>query len=103
MVSRADHNSKKKQYDELFALVAAVINEWDPYALLSAGAPRHEFDGEVAMVVAQVSRIKSAADAADVISRVFSSSFEPESFTSEASGRVSERLFAQLRTQGFVS
>jgi hypothetical protein len=103
MVARAGRRSKKQQYDELFALVAAVINEWDPYALLSAGAPRHEFDAEVAMVVAQVSRIKSATDSADVISRVFSSSFEPKAFTPKACARVGERLFAQLQVKGFVS
>ena len=35
-------------------LVTRVIAEWDPYALLAGGAPRDEFDAEIASVATQV-------------------------------------------------
>ncbi len=103
MATREERESKRRQYDELFALVAAVINEWDPFALLGAGAPRDEFASEVSSIVTQVSRMKSATDAAHVISRVFASSFEPQSFTPETCRVVGERLYAQLEARGFTS
>jgi hypothetical protein len=93
----------KQHCKELAALVTRVVAEWDPYALLSNGSPNDEFDGEVASIVRQCSRIKSSTDAAHVISRVFASSFEPELFTAEACAQVGSRLFAELRTHGFVS
>jgi hypothetical protein len=103
MVIRDHRKLGKRQYRELLALVTAVIAEWDPYALLAGGAPPDEFDAEVASVVTQVSRIKSAADAAHVVSRVFSSNFEPEPFTPEACAQVGKRLFAVLQARGFVA
>jgi hypothetical protein len=103
MGTSQDRASRKRRYEELSTLVAAVIVEWDPYALLAGGAPRDEFDLEVSSVVTQVPRIKSATDAAHVISRVFSSSFEQGPFTPEACAKVGQRLFAELQARGFVS
>jgi hypothetical protein len=103
MVSREHRKSGTSHDEHLLALVSAVIGEWDPYALLAGGAPRDEFDQEVSSVMAQVSRIKSATDAAHVISRVFSSSFESGPFIPEACAKVGERLFAELHAQGFIS
>jgi hypothetical protein len=103
MVAREHRKLGKQQYRELLALVTRVIAEWDPYALLAGGAPRDEFDAEIASVVTQVQRIKSAADAAHVVSRVFSSSFEPDLFTPEACAQVGKRLFAELQARGFVA
>lgn len=102
MVSRADRKVGKRHYQELFALVAAVIREWDPYSLLAGGAPSDEFDAEIASVTAQVSRIGSPTDAAHVISRVFSSSFEAERFSPEVCRAVGETLYLKLRDQGVV-
>jgi hypothetical protein len=95
--------ARKRQHEELSGIVAAVIAEWDPYSLLAGGAPRDEFDPEVSSIVRQVSRIKSATDAAHVISRVFSSSFEQKQFRPEACATVGQRLFAELQAHGFVS
>jgi hypothetical protein len=103
MITREHRKLGKKQHRELLALVTRVIAEWDPYALLAGGAPRDEFDAEIASVVTQVPRIKSATDAADIVSRVFSSSFEPDLFTPEACAQVGKRLFAELRARRFVA
>ena len=103
MVTREKQKHGKAQYRELLSLVAGVIAEWDPYALLATGSPRDEFDAEIASVVKQASRIRSATDAAHVISRVFASSFEPDRFTPESCAQVGKRLFAELEARGFVA
>ncbi len=66
-----DRKEMKKQYKEHFLLVTKIMNDWDPYALLSGGAPKSEFEREISMIVAQVLHISSPQDAARVISRVF--------------------------------
>ena len=103
MVTRETRKLGKQQYEDLVALVKHVISEWDPYALLASGSPHDEFDSEVASIVAQFPSIKSASDAAHVISRVFSSQFEPTNFTQESCADIGKRLFAALRYGGFVA
>jgi len=103
MVTREQNTLGKQKHRELLSLVARVVAEWDPYALLAGGSPHDEFASEIASVVSQVSRIKSATDAAHVISRVFSSSFEPCLFTPEACAQVGERLFSELQAHGLAS
>jgi hypothetical protein len=73
--------NKKAKYKLAIQVVGRVIHEWDPYSLLESGCPNDEFDTEIASVVSQMSRIKSAEDAAHVLSRVFSSAFEPDKAT----------------------
>lgn len=98
----SDHKQMKKQYKEVLALVAEVIKEWDPYALLAGGAPDDEFDSEVSLIVAQVPRITSPGHAAQVISRIFSSQFEPYLFTPDACAQVGERLYTKLKSHGYA-
>jgi hypothetical protein len=68
----SSQKTQKAEYRELLAIVARVVAEWDPYALLDSGAPRDEFAHEVALVAAQVPRNKSAFEAARVVAEVFS-------------------------------
>ena len=89
-------------YKRAFALVRGVFAEWDPYALLTNGSPKDEFDAEVAQIVAAIPRIKSGSDARDAVSKVFSHWFEPESFAPESCADVGLKLFNQLRESGFV-
>ena len=84
-------------------IVARVIAEWDPYSLLAEVAPHNEFDAQVASVVSQIPRITSATDATHVVSRTFSSSFEPDVFTPEVCAKVGKRLFAELEAHGFLA
>ena len=102
MISRADRKVGKRRYQELLALVGEVIRDWDPYELIARGAPIDEFGSEISSVTAQLSRIKSATDAAHTISRVFSSSFEPQHFTREACRTVGEELLLKLQAHGVV-
>ena len=101
--SPISHKTQKAEYRELLALVARVVAEWNPYALLDSGAPRDEFAHEVALIAAQVPRVKSAREAARVIADVFSSAFDPESFGIEVCIPIGERLFAELKQSGFIS
>jgi len=87
----------------VWALTAEVIREWDPYRLLGIGAPTDEFDHEISSLVAQLPRIRSSADAIHAISRIFSSSFEPDRFRPEDCREVGNKLFARLIEGNFVS
>ncbi|WP_394916221.1 DUF1871 family protein [uncultured Robinsoniella sp.] len=68
-----------KEQKILFIAVKNAIDKWNPYDLLPE-APSDEFDSEIKSVAAKISFESSVDDIARVISRVFSSSFEQESF-----------------------
>ena len=90
------------EYKLALQVVGTVIREWDPYSLLKAGCPNDEFDAEIASVVSQVPRIKSAQDAAQALSRVFSSAFEPEDFKPQDCRDAGTKLFEALSTHGLL-
>jgi hypothetical protein len=91
-----------KTYEHMWQATAEVIREWDPYGLLASGSPLYEFDSEISSVVVQIPRIHSERDATHAVSRIFSSSFEPERFTPEACSSVGAQLFQRLKEQGFL-
>ena len=92
----------KGDYKLALDTIRMVIHEWDPYGLLHGGAPPDEFDGEIASIARQVPRIRSGRDAAHVLSRTFSSSFEPQGFRPESCRDIGERLYRALVTKGLV-
>jgi hypothetical protein len=93
---------KKREREQIFDAVRSVINQWNPYDLLAGGAPDDEFGSEISAVVRQLDRIHSPCDASHVISRVFSSSFEPELFQIQNCQSVGERLYEVLTERGFI-
>jgi hypothetical protein len=95
-------NMTRKRQESALRVVANTINEWDPYGLIGGGAPNDEFDGEVRGVVRQLDRIHSAEDAAHVVSRVFSSSFEAERFDLDACRPVGKKLYLALKDGGLL-
>jgi Domain of unknown function (DUF1871) len=95
------NNVRKKEYKRAVDVVGQVIRAWDPYGLLAGGAPADEFNREIAAVVRQIDRINSSRDAAEVISRVFASSFsERDLFTPIKCFEIGECLHAALIEQG---
>jgi len=92
----------RDDYDAALLIVEAVVRAWDPYSLISSGAPVDEFDAEIAKVVACVPRISSAATAAAALSSVFSASFEPEQFSPAQCAVPGQELFAKLSAAGLV-
>ena len=88
---------------DVLEVVTRVVHSWDPYGLLAGGCPADEFDSEIRAVCRQTSRIRSAIDAAHVLSRVFRSSFnDNERFSPEACKQSGEALYAALRATGAV-
>jgi hypothetical protein len=92
----------RKDYDAIRAIVRRVIATWNPYGLLSEGAPPDEFDEEVALVTARVPKIASPESAAAHLSDVFSQQFEPETFGVDACCEAGRDLYEQLRKAGYV-
>ncbi len=90
------------EYELAAATVRRVIHEWDPYDLIGGGAPADEWECEIASVVAVVPDIGSPADAAAVISRVFSAAFEPKGFGPSHCATVEDRLYSELRRSGVL-
>ena len=91
-----------EDYVRACQVAQGVINRWDPYSLLAAGAPADEFEPEAASVVRYIPKIRSATDAATAISEVFSKVFEPRYFTREHCLDVGKDLFAALITAGII-
>lgn len=96
------NSATDKKYHGMWQATADVIRDWDPYGFLAGSSPRDEFDSEISSVVALIPRIQSARDAAHAISRVFSSSFEPEKFSPDLCSGVGLQLFQRLKDQGFL-
>lgn len=84
-------------------VVREVIVRWDPYKLLAEGCPEDEFDREIASLVALVPRIRSRNDAIHALSRIFSSSFEPEKFSTEQCIVPGTELFDVLIAHSLIS
>ena len=86
----------KEDCEKAFSVVRKVIHEWDPYSLISGGAPKNEFDVEIQKVVTRIRQIQSSEDAARVISKVFGCAFEAEQFTLDKCREPGAQLFHQL-------
>ncbi len=86
----------QSQIDLAILICRNVINTWDPYDLIAGGVPNDEFGFEIAAIVGQLDRIKSRNDTVHVLSRVFSSAFEPELFDADSCSDVGIILFDKL-------
>lgn len=95
-----DYKALKQSYQETVEIVTTIINEWDPYDLISAGAPDNEFSHEVTQIVAKIDWINTPTALAEVISSIFSKEFESELFTIEECMPVASKLFTALKTGG---
>ena len=84
------------------AIIRSVIHEWDPYCLLRSGAPEDEFDDEIALVLAEIHRIRSQSDAITLVSVVFSRAFGPEEFGRDACAQVGSQLYNGLKSAGLL-
>ena len=88
--------SNRKDYDRAFAVVRTTINEWDPHGLIAGGSPLDEWESEVASIVAQIPRIRSAKDAAHAVSRTFSGSLTSAGFSPADCEGVGTQLYQAL-------
>ena len=85
-----------EDYERACRVAKEVIDGWDPYSLLSGGAPCDEYEGEAASLVRHVPGMNSSEDATRAVSQVFSESFGAEDFQPDRCREVGARLFAAL-------
>jgi hypothetical protein len=90
----------RTDYELAVRVVRDLVHEWDPHGLLAGGAPRDEFDMEIAQLVSQVPRIRTVGDAISSVSMVFSAAFEPELFTPGHCAEVGQKLYDALTKSG---
>lgn len=92
----------KRRIAQATEICRQVVNRWDPYDMIANGAPQSEFESEIASIVRQINRIQSRNDAVHVVSRVFSSSFNRETFDLNACALVGADLHNQLLHAGLL-
>lgn len=90
---------KIKDRELLFCIVKQCIDEWNPYLLL-ADEPDDEFDRESRSVASKIELDSTTAEIAKIISTVFSSSFEPQSFQREHCMEVAEKVMYRMKNMG---
>lgn len=92
----------REDYDRAIVLTRELMHAWDPGKLLAGGAPRDEFDDEIARLVARIPKIGSAEEAGRQVGEVFTAQFGRGVLSAEESARAGERWFAALREAGLV-
>ncbi len=92
----------KEDYKKALKTVKKVIDQWDPYRLISGGAPSDEFDPEISAIVSQIPNIKSEQDSTEIISHVFSSQFEKQEFTLDQCSEIGKLLYDELISSGLI-
>ena len=84
-------------YKIQLSLVADVINQHDPIALLKQGAPNDEYSDEVQRIVAGLHKCASVDDAQQLIYSVFKENFGQHTAGNvERYQRIAEELFQRL-------
>jgi len=86
-----DKKELKEKYKTLFAIVKEAVDEWDPYGLLKMGAPKDEFESEVAQICPLVAKSGDADELAKHIKHVFDTMFEPI-FKIDECKKVAEKI-----------
>ena len=92
----------REDYEKAFETVAEVIRQWDPDGLLAGGAPRDEYDREIAKIVTSIPKISCALDATRTISDVFSEMFDPADYAPEKCSATGSLLYTRLVRAGLV-
>jgi hypothetical protein len=59
----------------IYQVVKRIINEWDPYDLISCGAPDDEYENEIKVICFKIEGKNSIKDVAHVIFDVFTKAF----------------------------
>jgi hypothetical protein len=92
----------RSEYDQAFQIIREVIGRWDPYNLVSAGAPADEFDPEVALLLPRLQSAASSTDAAEAVLSVFSEMFGEAGFDIGSCAKVGEELYTRLQSAGLI-
>jgi hypothetical protein len=87
---------------QVLLIVRKLIHDWDPYRLLEIGAPEDEWDREILRIAGCVNRICNPADAAEVISEIFTEAFQPKGFGQADCAEIGTKLFTALNDAGLI-
>lgn len=68
----------KKEYFGQYKILREIINKADPMGLISQGAPEHEYDQEVSLILPKISKNKNNDEVANIIQDVFVNMFGEE-------------------------
>lgn len=82
----------KKKYKREFFELREIINKWDPYSLVEEGAPKDEFEAEIAVILAKLKGRSSVDEIAKLVSEVFTNAFDA-TFTVESCRVVAEKIY----------
>jgi hypothetical protein len=82
--------------DAVERAVSSVIDAWDLYGFLKNGAPPNEYNIESGAIARRIAEIRSASDAARVVSAVFSDKLGLD-IPPEDAAQIGEQLYAKLR------
>lgn len=95
----SDQKALKRDYREIVHIVQQALNEWDPYGLIEGGAPEDEFTEEATRIAAKIKKTETPAELAQVISDIFSRSFESDLFSVEECLPAASRIFSDLEVR----
>ena len=87
----------RRDYKKAIEIIGRIIRAWDPYCLISEGAPSDEFDSEIAKITTKAPSFSSSSDVANAISDVFLASFgQDEKFSAKDCSEPAEQIFLEL-------
>ncbi len=102
-MEKADQKTMKLDYQEIVRIVIQALNEWDPYELIEAGAPENEFTKEATRIAANIKKVETPTELANVISEVFSRSFDSDVFSVDECLPVASKILNDLEVRGLLS
>ena len=81
-----------------FTIIKKIINEWDPYDLISLGAPDDEFENEIIEIILKMKNENNLNDIAVIISDVFTKSFnDHDNFTIEKCIIIANKIEKEIK------
>jgi hypothetical protein len=92
----------RKEYDDAFRIVRAAVASWDPFGILGGGAPKDEWDHEIARLLPKIQRALTPADVAREIAVAFGESIEGTPISAEEIDDVATGIFVRLKTAGLL-
>ena len=93
--------NKTKIYKKIFDELKTLINQIDPYSLIKEGAPKDEFDQEVARILTGLPKCSSSEDVEKLITGVFSDQFG-EDFSPKFFSSIIDKVFALKNKLNFT-
>ena len=92
----------REEYDDAFRVVRAAIASWDPYGMLGGGAPKDEWDHEIARLLPRIQNAATPANVAHEIVVAFGESAGRTPISRKECDEVATGIFLRLKTAGLL-